>query len=137
MKNSDFSSDAKSWLEFADYDLKSAKWQFKGKIHTSACYAAQQVAEKAIKALILASGKVVPKIHSLDRLINFLKDLKFKTDSIEISARNLDKFYISTRYPGQYGGPEGLYDKEDAQSAIKEAETILKFVKNKLKQNQK
>jgi len=133
MKNSDFSSDVQSWLEFAVYDLKSAKWQLKGEIYTSACYAAQQVAEKAIKALILASGKISPKIHSLDRLINFLKELKLKTKSIEKSARNLDKYYISSRYPGQYGGPEGLYDKEDATQAIKSAEIILKFVKNKIK----
>ena len=30
----------------------------------------------------------------------------------------MDKYYITTRYPGQYGGPEGLYDRDDAETAI-------------------
>jgi len=53
-KNLDYSADVKTWLEFAAYDLKSAIWQSKGKIYTSSCYACQQAAEKALKALILA-----------------------------------------------------------------------------------
>lgn len=129
MKNTNYSVDVKSWLEFAEYDLKSAKWQFKGKIYTSACYACQQVAEKALKALILSNGKIIPKIHSLDRLISEIEKIDVDISDIEKEAQELDKYYISTRYPGQYGGPEGLYDKADAQSAIIAAERILSFVK--------
>ena len=53
MKNDNFTSDVKTWLEFAEYDLKSAKWQLEGNIYVSACYASQQAAEKAFKALLL------------------------------------------------------------------------------------
>ena len=53
--------------------------------------------------------------------------------NIEEEARELDKYYITTRYPGQYGGPEGLYDRDDAETAIHAAETILAFVKRKVK----
>ena len=100
----------------------------KGKIYTSVCYACQQVAEKALKALILSKGRVIQKIHSLDRLISTLKSLKVNSSKIEREARELDKYYITSRYPGQYGGPEGLYNEEDAESAILAAEKILKFV---------
>jgi len=131
-KNNDFSEDVKNWLEFAKYDLKSAKWQMKGKIYTSACYACQQAAEKSLKSLILSYGKVIPKVHSLDRLISELKKLKIKTSEIEKEAQELDKYYITTRYPGQYGGPEGLYDKVDAQLSIASAEKILNFVRQKI-----
>lgn len=130
-KKSNFTVDAQTWFSFAKYDLKSAKWQIKGKIYTSVCYACQQAAEKSLKALILYRGKVIPKIHSLDRLISELKKLKINTDEIEKEAQELDKYYISTRYPGQYGGPEGLYDEIDAKSAIVAAEKILNFVKKK------
>jgi len=131
-KNNDFSKDVKSWLEFAKYDLKSAKWQMKGKIYTSTCYACQQAAEKSLKSLILSRGKVIPKVHSLDRLISELKKLKINTSEIEKEAQELDKYYIATRYPGQYGGPEGLYDEVDAQLSIASAEKILNFVREKI-----
>lgn len=133
MKKSDFKNDVKIWIEFAEYDLKSAKWQIEGKIYTSACYVSQQVAEKAFKALLLKHGKIPPKIHSLDRLTSILKRIKIDMSEIESMARELDKYYITTRYPGQYGGPEGLYGEKDAIKAINAAEKILKFVKNRLK----
>lgn len=131
-KRSDFSADVSSWLEFAEYDFKTAKWDLQGKIYTSSCYASQQAAEKAIKALILSAGKIIPKIHSLDRLLSELKKLGTNVSAIENAAQGLDKYYISARYPGQYGGPEGLYDKSDARSAIVAAKLILQFVKNKI-----
>lgn len=127
-KVSDFSIDVDTWLEFADYDLKTAKWDLEGKIFTSSCYASQQAAEKALKALIFTKGKAAPKIHSLDRLISELKRLKTEIGEIEEDAQLLDKYYISTRYPGQYGGPEGLYNEKDAVTAISSAENILAFV---------
>jgi len=129
-KNTDFSVDAKVWFEFALYDLKTAQWETKGKIYTSACYACQQSAEKVLKALILSRGKLIPKVHSLDRLLSEIRKLKINTEQIEEEAQELDKYYISTRYPGQYGGPEGLYDEHDTKSAIKAAKKILEFAKN-------
>jgi len=131
-KRNDFSADTKNWLDFARYDLKTAEWDLKGNIYTSSCYASQQAAEKSIKALILSNGKIIPKVHSLDRLLSELKKIGINTIQIEKSAQILDKYYISTRYPGQYGGPEGLYDESDAQSAITAAKSILLFVKNKI-----
>lgn len=132
MKNNNFSVDVKTWLDFAEYDLKTAKWNFKGKIYTSVCYACQQSVEKALKGLILAKGGKIPKIHSLDRLISELKKLNVNASPIEKQARELDKYYLTARYPGQYGGPEGLYDEKDAKSALFAAEKIFKFVRGKI-----
>ena len=130
--NLNFTSDAKSWLEFADYDLKTARWEVEGEIYTSACYSCQQAAEKALKALLLAKQGVIHKVHSLDFLISKLKVFQIDTLFIEDEARELDQYYITTRYPGQYGGPEGLYSEMDAKQAIAAAETILKFVKQQI-----
>lgn len=130
-QKTDFSKDVNIWLEFAEYDLKTAKWNYEGKIYTSSCYACQQSAEKALKTLILKQGKFVPKIHSLDRLLSKLKEMKIDITGIREAAQELDKYYISARYPGQYGGPEGLYTEDDAKSAIKAAEEILTFVYSK------
>ena len=88
-----------------------------------------------MKSLVLSSGKVVPKVHSLDRLISELKNNKIDVSEIEQEAQQLDKFYISTRYPGQHGGPEGLYDEKDAQSATNAAEKILDFVRKRISES--
>lgn len=131
MKKTDFTADVNTWLEFAAYDLKSALWQLKGEIYTSACFAAQQAAEKSLKALILSHGKVAPKVHSLDHLLSILRRLKVVVAPIETEALELDKYYITTRYPGQYGGPEELYTENDARTAVENAQAIFDFV-NKL-----
>lgn len=133
MKKTDFSADANSWLEFAAYDLKSALWQLKGEIYTSACFAAQQAAEKSLKALILSRGKVVPKVHSLDYLFSILRRLKIVVAPIEQEALELDKYYITTRYPGQYGGPEDLYTRNDAQVAVENAQAIIDFAEKNIR----
>ena len=119
------SKDILIWLDFALYDLKSATWQLEGTFYTSACFAAQQSAEKALKAFILYNGIRLPKSHSLDRLLSILKEQNIDVSFIETPAKTLDIYYITTRYPGQYGGPEGLYDKTDAKEAIKSAQAIL------------
>ena len=65
-KSKSYEADAQTWLEFAQYDLKAARWNLQGKIYTVTCYASQQAAEKALKALILATGKVL-YCYSLSR----------------------------------------------------------------------
>lgn len=131
MKKHNFSADIKTWLDFAEYDLKSAKWTFKGKIYTSVCYACQQSAEKALKAFVLAKGGKIPKVHSLDHLLSDLKKLNVNVSSIEKYCQELDKYYITARYPGQYGGPEGLYDRANAKAALFASEKILEYVRVK------
>jgi len=127
--NHKFEHDIKIWLDFAKYDFKSAKWQYKGKFYTSTCYACQQSAEKSLKALALFTTDKIPHIHSLQDLIKIIKQ-KLDISSIEDDAKELDKYYITTRYPGEYGGPDGLYGPKDAQSAIKSAHNILSFVQH-------
>lgn len=46
-KKSNFATDVDTWLDFAAYDFKTAKWNLEGEIYTSTCYASQQAAEKA------------------------------------------------------------------------------------------
>jgi HEPN domain-containing protein len=128
MKKIDYSKDITAWLDFAEYDLKSAQWQLKGKLYTIACYASQQAAEKALKALLIATVQTFPKVHSLDRLLSEIKQANVSVKEINNAAIELDKYYITSRYPGQYGGPEGLYTKEDTKIAIQSAEKIIAFV---------
>ncbi|HUV85575.1 MAG TPA: HEPN domain-containing protein [bacterium] len=55
----------KAWLEFARRDLGAAQGLISLKYYVNACIDAQQAAEKALKAFILAKGKAIPKTHNL------------------------------------------------------------------------
>lgn len=126
-RKTDFKKDALIWMSFAAYDLKTAKWNLKGEIYTSVCYSSQQTAEKSLKALFFYFGKNPPRVHSLDYLISELKKTKINISLIEQSALVLDKYYISSRYPGQYGGPEGMFNREEAEEALQAAQMVLIF----------
>lgn len=38
-----------------------------------------------------------------------------------------------SRYPGQYGGPEDLYDRSDAQAAVESAQAVIGFVEKNIR----
>lgn len=68
-KSTDFSADSATWLDLSTYDLKTAKWDLKGKIYTSACYGSQQAAEKGLKALLGAVGLQAGGLKELDQFL--------------------------------------------------------------------
>lgn len=92
------------WFRQAKRDLEQARDSKQAGRHEWACFAAQQSAEKAVKALHLhlgqeAWGQVVAKL-----LRELPGDLRVPPDLID-KARVLDSYYIPPRYPN--GHPEG------------------------------
>jgi len=122
---------SKDWLAQADKDLEQAKSSQAEGRHEWACFAAQQSAEKAVKALHLfkgqeAWGHVVAKL---------LQELGPETPEAVIDkAKVLDNFYVPTRYAN--GHPEGApfehYGKLQSEVAMRYASEILEFVRNKM-----
>jgi len=119
---------SKDWFAQAERDLDHAKSSQKEGRHEWACFAAQQSAEKAAKALHLslkqeAWGHVVARLLT-ELPISVPQDLSDK-------AKVLDGFYIPTRYAN--GHPEGApfehYGIIQSQDAIKYASEILEFVR--------
>ncbi len=119
------------WMRQATRDLTHAENALEDEDFEWACFAAQQAAEKAIKA-------VFQKIHSeawghsitmlfteLAKRFNVPKHLLNK-------AKTLDKHYIPARYPNGFdmGAPVDYYTKKEAEQAIKYAKAILNYCKN-------
>ncbi|GEM_PF-6439014 len=57
------------WLKKADDDLRWCRTSIKGKIYYGACFLAQQVAEKSLKAYLISKKKPQRKIHDLGALL--------------------------------------------------------------------
>jgi HEPN domain-containing protein len=118
---------SRDWLAQAEQDLEQAHDSRQSGRHEWACFAAQQSAEKAVKALHLhhgqeAWGQVVARL---------LAELPCSVDAMLIEkAKVLDNFYVGTRYPN--GHPEGApfqhYGEIQSGEALRYAGEILAFV---------
>lgn len=123
---------ARDWLEQAKSDLKHAKNSLQMGDYAWACFAAQQSAEKAVKALFMKHNSIAWG-HSVSELLeNLPKPLQSNTELIE-KAKKLDKYYIPTRYPNAHpSGPAyKFYTKEEAEEAIKICEEVINFCVSK------
>ena len=100
---------ARLWLAQAQDDLRAAKVLQAAGQAAQACFLAQQVGEKAIKALLAADDRDL-RSHSLSALL-----------------RVLDKLYAPTRDPDALGDdlPAAVFGPEDATAALEAAEALL------------
>lgn len=119
---------AKDWLEQAKNDLKHAQNSLLDTDYAWACFAAQQSAEKAVKALYMKKNSIAWG-HAVSELLESLpEDIRTDVELIE-KAKKLDKYYIPTRYPNAHpSGPAfKFYTKSEAEEAIKICEEVIEF----------
>ena len=122
---------AQDWLLQAEHDLQHARHARDIDDHDWACFAAQQAAEKAVKALHQAHGQEAWG-HSVLRL---LKDLPVAVPEPLIEkARGLDAFYVPARYPnGHFTGPAfEYYGPLQSGQALGHAGDVVEFVRQAL-----
>ena len=95
--------------------------------YAQACFAAQQVAEKALKALAFKRGDRYAIGHSLHELVTRLESTYPQLSSHNRLARVLDQYYVPTRYPDALAGgiPFETYDEEQAQEAVEGAAAVV------------
>ncbi len=121
----------KDWFAQSERDLEHARASQAQGRHEWACFAAQQAAEKAVKALHLHSAQEAWG-HVVARL---LKELPFEVAPTLIEkAKVLDNFYVPSRYPN--GHPEGApfehYGPLQSEEAIRYAGEILEYVRSRM-----
>jgi HEPN domain-containing protein len=123
----------RDWLEQAEHDLEHAtEARFAGR-HDWACFAAQQAAEKAAKALHLALGQEAWG-HVVARLLAALPAEQAASEDLVDAARSLDNFYIPARYPnGHAEGPAfEHFGSHQSEQALLHARQIIAFVRSHL-----
>lgn len=120
------------WLKQAEADLKAAKDSLASGHYEWSCFQSQQGGEKALKACLYEKGYTSIITHSLKEILGECSKLDELFIGLSNDARNLDMFYIPTRYPDGLGGdlaPTEFYEREDAEKCISSAESILSIAK--------
>jgi len=119
---------SRDWYAQAERDLDQARSSRAEDRHEWACFAAQQSAEKAVKALHLFLGQEAWG-HVVARLVRDLP-IPVAEDLVD-KGKVLDNFYIPTRHAN--GHPEGApfehYGPLQSEEAIQYAGEILEFVR--------
>lgn len=118
---------ARDWWRQAGADLAHAREAAADGHYDWACFAAQQAAEKAVKAAHQALGQDAWG-HSVTELLQALRPhIEGIDDALVDRARSLDKHYVATRYPNGLpsGAPADFYTQAEAKRAIEDAEAVL------------
>ena len=116
------------WLRQAERNLKSAEANMQFGIYEEVCYESQQVAEKAVVAL-LDFHHMELRGHSVTLLLRKLNINVPK--EVEDCVQELDKHYIPSRYPDVYdeGAPADYYNERDAEECLECGRKVLEWVR--------
>ena len=132
-------TEAERWLAFADEDLQMAALAMSQDIPRQACFHAQQAVEKALKGLLQTRIGTYPKSHVLEELLLYHPQTREELRSWRDACRELDAFYIPTRYPDALPGllPGGDEPSEaDAARAVQGARGIVADIRHCLGRRQ-
>jgi len=127
------SARARDWFEQGERDLRHAHNARASGDHEWACFAAQQAAEKAVRGVILAHAGQ-PWGHSVFALVRALPAAVAAPAAVLDAARDLDKLYITARFPNGFdqGKPGDYFTDKDAGDAIERAESVVAFCRGHL-----
>jgi HEPN domain-containing protein len=122
---------SQDWLRQAERDLEQAVASQREGRHEWACFAAQQAAEKAVKAVHLALGQEAWG-HAVARLLTELPAPP--ADGLIEKGRVLDNYYVATRYANGHaeGAPFEHYGPLHSAQAIDYAGEIVTFARSEV-----
>lgn len=122
------------WLEQAEEDRRGAQVLLDGRVYHLACFVAQQIAEKALKAFLYAQGEEFVVGHSVEALCRWAAEFDTDFEQLRQQIAPLDGYYIPTRYPNGLPDsiPARVYTRTAAEEALRLADLALRLVRTKL-----
>ncbi|MBI3077654.1 MAG: HEPN domain-containing protein [Deltaproteobacteria bacterium] len=127
-------AEGRRWLLQAEHDLDDARYAEAGARYSLACFLAQQAAEKALKGYLYARGADAVLGHSVADLCDEAGRHDVELGKLKAEAGPLDRYYIQTRYPNSLPGgiPAEVFDRDDAEKALRVADRVIGVVRQKL-----
>jgi len=117
------------WIKKASRDLKWAERMLADGDTDYSAFHAQQAAEKALKALLIALGKRPPRTHNIGQLINELNGIGIETREIQ-QAKILTDYAVEARYPDF----EEEVDEDEAVEALNLSKKVVDWAWKKLEE---
>ncbi len=107
-------SDPREWLRRARSNLARALLAPTAPeiLYDDLCYDAQQAAEKAVKAVLVAQPHDVPRTHNLGELLDLVQSIGIAIPVDVAEARRLTRYAVGGRYPrfGEDASPDEWRD---------------------------
>ena len=125
MSNPERIAEVRRWLRFAREDLTAAEALLRdeGVVPRHVCWLAQQAAEKALKAALVAVDVEFPFRHDLDALRNLLPPgWRIKSEHPDLAE--LTEWAVEARYPGDW--PDAT--REAAQRAACQSRAVCECI---------
>jgi HEPN domain-containing protein len=122
------------WLRQAEADRHGAQLLFDGESYHLACFIAQQIAEKALKAFLYAQGEEIVMGHSVEALCRWAAEYDADFMALREDVAPLDAYYIPTRYPNGLPDsiPARVYTRKAAAETLSMADQTLAMVRDKV-----
>ncbi|MGB4312937.1 MAG: HEPN domain-containing protein [Natronincolaceae bacterium] len=131
------------WLDIAEYDLVSAKANYKSGRYLYVVFMCQQAIEKIVKGLhILYTDEEAIRTHNIARIFNKIFDMAHNRKMIDdanfdkIKKKNMEFFaellyyYISERYPTYKQKLSLSISREKAKEILDKSEEVFAWLES-------
>jgi HEPN domain-containing protein len=122
---------AERWYRQARYDFEQARRMLEEGVFSYAAFFAEQAAQKALKAYLLARGERAVPLHSVAALARRAAESDQRFAPLVEAGRRLDRHYLTSRYPDalpEPAIPAESYTREDAEDAVAASAAVLRLV---------
>ena len=120
--------DPHEWLNRARSNLVRARQREAGVYLEDLCFDAQQAAEKAVKAVLVARRIDFPYVHDLAHLLSLLERTEAVVPEAVRQAEDLTPYAVLTRYPST----ATPLTERDYERAVKIAEAVVRWAGEQL-----
>lgn len=115
---------ARGWIKKAESDVENMKtMKESGKALDTACFHAQQAAEKYLKAFLCFNGLVFPKTHDIEELLEICGRIDERFINLVAETIFLTDYAVGLRYDFEFW-PE-MKDVENALEATKKIKKLV------------
>jgi HEPN domain-containing protein len=116
------------WIRKAENDLAAAYLLVEAEqsLPDQIGFFCQQVAEKYLKAFLIAAGQTPPHIHDIDVMLELCATIDADFDTLRPLVEGLTEFAVIFRYPGEWS------DMTTASRAVDQVEQVRALVREKL-----
>lgn len=117
------------WVKKAEGDFATAQRELRARLapnYDSACFHAQQCAEKYLKAFLVLHGHEPPRTHNLVELLRLGLNLDTSLEMLRPTLEMLNTYAVDVRYPGEFA------TREEARDSVRLAKQVREIVQVKL-----